>query len=139
MASRRRVTADFPNDKLLSTRDGQRFRHIAQEHFPMGIAIGSHAPLEATDGATRDEAIAVDAHETRTRFLFQLGERFLEQELAVGRAYGNVLELRLEINDFLDRHQHDSRTLCHRQKAARRSRQTIELGTDEGPQARYLL
>src|SRR2546427_6686712 len=119
MASRRRVTADFPNDKLLSTRDGQRFRHIAQQHFPMGIAIGSYAPLEATDGLARDEAIAVDAHKTRTKFLFQLSKRFLEQELAICRTYGDVLELRLEIDDFLDWHQHDARTLGHRQETAR--------------------
>src|ERR1022692_3649324 len=120
MRLRRRIAADLADDELLAARHRQRLGHAAQHHFPMSIAVGAHAALEAAYGLACDQAIAVNADEARTEFLFQPGKRFLEEKFAVGRAYGDVLELGLEINDFVDRYEHDPRSLGHRQKPARR-------------------
>src|SRR6266498_2362399 len=120
------LAADLADDELLAPRHRQRFGHVAQEHFPMRIALGAHVSLEAANCIARHEAISMHAHETRAEFLLELGERFLEQIFAVGRPDRDVLELRLEIDDFLDRHEHDARTLGDRQETPRRRRQAFE-------------
>src|SRR5205809_2857894 len=90
------LAADFADDELLAPRHRQRLRHVAQKHFPMRIALGAHVSLEAANRIARHQAIAMDAHEARAEFLFELGERFLEQIFAVGGPDRDVLELRLE-------------------------------------------
>ncbi len=97
------------------------------------------APLEAADEVARDEAIAVDAHEARAELLFEPRQRFLEQVLALRRADRDVLELGLQIDDFVDRDEHDARALGDRQEAPRRGRQLGELLDRHGLQSRHLL
>ena len=50
-------------------------------------------------------------------------QRFLEQELALVRADRDVLELGLQVDHVVDRHEHDARALGHRQETARVGRQ----------------
>src|SRR5262249_44309068 len=109
---------NLPDDKLLTAGDGQRLRHASKQHLPVRIAVGADATLESAYGAARNEAVAMDPHESRPEFLLQPGERFLEQILPVGGAYGDVLELGLEIHHLVERNQHDPRALGHRQEAA---------------------
>src|ERR1700682_3213735 len=105
----------------------------------MGVAIGAHPPLEAAYGLARDQTVPVHAHEARAEFLFQAGERLLEEELPIGGTYRYVFELRLEVDDFVDWNEHHPRSLGHRQKAARRRRQAVELGVRKGLGPRALL
>src|SRR5258706_4796564 len=120
------LAADLADDELLAPRHRQRLGHVAQEHFPVRIAVGANVSLEAADRVAGHEAISMHAHEARTEFLFELRKRFLEQILAIRRPDRDVLELRLEIDDFLDRHEYDARTLGDRQEATRRRRQAVE-------------
>ena len=106
---------------------GSGFDDAVQQHFPVRVAVVVDAPLEAADVVARDEAIAVDADEARTELVLEPRQRFLEQVLALRGADRDVLELGLQIDDVLDRHQHDARALGHRQEAARRRGQLQEL------------
>ena len=105
----------------------------------MSVAIGAHPPLEAAYGVTRDQTIPVHAHEARAEFLFQAGERLLEEELPIGGAYRYIFELRFEVDDFVDGNEHHPRSLGHRQKAARGGRQAVELGVRKWLEPRYFL
>src|SRR6185369_7493240 len=125
--SSRRLAADFAHDELLPARHRQRLGDAAQQDFPVRVAVGADAALESPDRFARDQAIAMDANEALPEFLLEAGQRLLEQELAIRGPDGDVLELCLQIDDFLDRHQHDPRSFGHRQESARRGRQPIEL------------
>ena len=56
-----------------------------------------------------------------------------------GGADRDVLELGLEVDDLLDRDQHDARALGHRQEAPRGRRQLVELRRGHRLQPRHLL
>ena len=114
---------DVAHDELLAARHRQRLGDAVQQHLPVRVAVVVDAPLEAADEIARDEAVAVDAHEAVAELVLEPGQRFLEQVLALRRADRDVLELGLEVDDLVDRHQHDARALGHRQEAARRRRQ----------------
>src|SRR5215469_1569154 len=102
--------ADLANDELLPPRDRQGLVDAAQQDFPVSVAFGAHVSLKSTDCLARNKAVAVHTNKALTELLFQLGERFLEEVLALGGANGDVLQLRLEIDDVLNRDQDDSRT-----------------------------
>ena len=79
------------------------------------------------------------AHEARSEFLFETGKRFFQKELAVAGANGDVLELGLEIDDFLDGDEDHARAFRDRQKAPRRGGQAIELLIGDRTQSRHFL
>src|SRR5256886_16572232 len=68
------LAADLADDELLAPRHGQRLGHVAQQHFPVRIALGAHVSLEAANRIARHQAIAVHAYEARAEILFELGE-----------------------------------------------------------------
>src|SRR6202521_387634 len=71
------LTADIADNELLAPRYRQGLGHVAQEHFPVRIALGAHVSLEAADRVARHQAISMHADEARAEFLFELGKRFL--------------------------------------------------------------
>ena len=101
-----RVSADFANDELLPARHRQCLVDTPKQDFPVCVAVGADTPLEAANRLARDQAVAMNAHEARAEFLLQPGQRLFEQEFTISGSDRDVLQLRLEINDFLDGHQH---------------------------------
>ena len=57
----------------------------------------------------------MDAHEAVAEFLFERGERFLDQVFTLARAHRDVFQFGLQVDDLLQRHQDDATTLVHRQ------------------------
>src|SRR5207244_3340961 len=108
LQSRRRLAAYFANDELLPAGHGQRFGYVTQQNFPVRVAVGRDAALEATNRLTGDEAITMDAHEPWTKFLLELGQRFLEKVFALAGSNGDVFEFRFQIDHIIDRDQHDA-------------------------------
>src|SRR5207253_4877556 len=100
------VAADLANDELLTARHRKSFGHAAQHHFPMGVAIGAHPPLEAAYCLARDQTIPVHAHEARAEFLFEAGERLLEEKLPIGGTYRYISEPPFEVDYFVDGDEH---------------------------------
>src|SRR5512147_1481304 len=110
---------ELAHDALLAARNRKRLREPVQQDFPVRVAVVVDAPLEAADRVARDEAIAMHAHEPVAELLLEARQRLLEQELAVVRADRDVLELGLEVDDLVDRHQDHARALGDRQEAPR--------------------
>ena len=57
--------------------------HAVQQDFPVRVAFVADAPLEAANRIAGDQAVAVDADETRAELLLEPRQRFLEQEFAL--------------------------------------------------------
>src|SRR2546425_10729745 len=93
----------------------------------MRIALRAHPPLETTYRFARHETVAMYAHKTRSELLFQPGQRLFQQKLAVAGADGDVFELRLEIDDFLDGDEHHARALGDRKEAPRGRGKPVQL------------
>src|SRR5215470_1719900 len=131
--------ANLAHDELLTPRDRQGLSDAAQEDLPMRVTFGTDVPLETANRLPRNEAVAMHADEARPELLLQLGKRFLEQVLALGRADGDVLELRLEVDDLFDWNEDDPRALGDRQEAPRGRWQLVQLRTGKRLEPRYLL
>src|SRR5512142_1443321 len=123
----RLLAPDLAHDVLLAPRDGERLPDALQHDFPVRVALVADAALEPADRVACDEAVAVDADETRAELLLEARQRLLEQVLALRRADRDVLELGLEVDDLVERNQDDARALGHRQEAARGRGQLVEL------------
>src|SRR5579862_6315265 len=88
---------ELADKMLLPAADRKPLRHAAQHDLPVRIAILGRLALEPFDQRARDETVAMDAHEALAEFLLQLGQRLLEQVLALDRADRQVLEFGLEV------------------------------------------
>src|SRR5690606_21615020 len=111
--------------------DRQPLVDVAQHHLPVRIAtVGlalRHHPLEARDRRTRDQRVAVNPHETIAELLLERSQRLLDQELALAGAHRDVLELGLQVDDLLERHQEHAAALVHRQVPAPRVGRACQL------------
>src|SRR5262249_15437761 len=110
----------------------QRLRDVAQQHLPARLPVRSRPALEAAYVGAGDETVAVDAHEAVAVLLLQLGQGLLEQVFARRGAYGDVLELGLQVDDLVDRHEEHARALGDREEAPRVRRQLLQRALGEG-------
>src|SRR3569832_1306191 len=97
---------------ILSPTDHQPFIQTVQTQEETNNNTRQLADFPNT--RSRNQAVAVDAQERVAPFAFQAGERFFDLVFTGGRAHGDVLELRLEVEDIRDGDQHDTALLIDR-------------------------
>ena len=93
-------------------------RRTTCQYGVAGLAFaGRRHALEAGDRWSRDQRIAVDPHEAIVELFLERGQRLLDQELALARAHGDVLEFGLQVDDLLERHEDHATALVDREVA----------------------
>ena len=79
----------------------------------VAAAVGGF--FKSCDGGGHHEGVAVQAGEHACEFFFEAREGFFEQVFFLRRAHGHVFEFGLQVEDIVDRHQHNLAAFVNRQ------------------------